>query len=365
MAYEAYSGGGDDLSEFSSFDSSARFDSSRLDSARFDSSFRAPDDFKPDHFGLDDNKEGFDDFKGASHGYDHPAPIYENEESAPGMPGMYGFGSESPSEFPQRDYSAPEYAPEFPSAQGEEGYNKELDEDLFGGANGGPILPPPEEMHEEGHLLRQWKRENAERLQEKERVEKEKLQQIIDDADDYKDKHKSKREANREAQMKSNRDKELAYHADQEHFHKTAGKQYWKAVAELVPKELPASLEPKGRQMKEKKEKKSTFVALPGPKPGKATDMGRFRQVLLKLKHNPPAHMIPPPPPPPKPEAKDGAKEGAKGAQIEEVKEGDKGKENSPAVGESVADPSKTAPEAPATPEQPQAELASGLISVS
>lgn len=152
-----------------------------------------------------------------------------------------------------------------------------------------------------------------------------------------------------------------AYHADQEHFHKTAGKQYWKAVTELVPKELPASLEPKGRQMKEKKEKKSTFVALPGPKPGKPTDMGRFRQVLLKLKHNPPAHMIPPPPPPPKPEAKEGDKSG----KIEEVKEGDKGKENAPAAGESPADPSKAAPEAPATPEQTQAELTSGLIAVS
>lgn len=147
------------------------------------------------------------------------------------------------------------------------------------------------------------------------------------------------------------------YHADQEHFHKTAGKQYWKAVAELVPKELPASLEPKGRQMKEKKEKKSTFVALPGPKPGKATDMGRFRQVLLKLKHNPPAHMIPPPPPPPKPEVKEGDK------KVEAGKEGEKGKENAPAAGETPADASK-APEAPATPE-PQVELTSGLIAVS
>ena len=54
-------------------------------------------------------------------------------------------------------------------------------------------------------------RENMLRLQEKERMEKEKLQGIIDDADDYKDKHRAKRDANREAQMKANRDKELVY----------------------------------------------------------------------------------------------------------------------------------------------------------
>ncbi|XP_024380279.1 clathrin light chain 1 [Physcomitrium patens] len=355
MAYDGYSGGADDLSTYSSFDDSARFDSSRLDSARFDSSFRAPDDYKPDHFGMDDNREGFDDFKGASHGYDHPAPIYENEESAPGMPGMYGFGmpgSESPSGFPKGEYSAPGFTDaEYTSNPAGGSYNKELDEDLFGGDNGGgPMLPPPEEMQEEGAILRQWKRENMQRLQEKERVEKEKLQQIMDDADEYKEKHKAKRESNREAKMKENREKEMVYHADQEHFHKTADKQYWKAVTELVPKELPASLEPKSRQMKEKKEKKSTFVALPGPKPGRATDLGRFRQVLLKLKHNPPAHMIPPPPPPAKAEVK----EGEKGAKDGAAKEGEKEKENGAAVAAPAADAAK-APEAPAA--QPEPEL--------
>ncbi len=100
------------------------------------------------------------------------------------------------------------------------------------------------------------------------------------------------------------------YLANQENFHKNADKAYWKAVAELLPKELPPSLEPKGR--KDKKEKKSTFVANKGPKPGKPTDLGRMRQVLLKLKHNPPAHMIPPPSPPPKPAA-EATKEAAKG----------------------------------------------------
>ena len=51
------------------------------------------------------------------------------------------------------------------------------------------------------------------RLQEKERIEKEKLQQIIDDADDYKEKHRTKRDTNRETKMKENRDKELVYHS--------------------------------------------------------------------------------------------------------------------------------------------------------
>lgn len=145
MAYDGFSGGADDLSGYSGFDDSARFDSSRLESARFDSSFRAADDYKPDPFGLDDNREGFDEFKGASDGYGHPAPIYENEESGGGMPSTYGAG-----------YAGAEYASN-PTDEGS--YHKELDEDLFGGdGGGGPMLPPPEEMQEEGAVLRQWKR---------------------------------------------------------------------------------------------------------------------------------------------------------------------------------------------------------------
>lgn len=76
-------------------------------------------------------------------------------------------------------------------------------------------------------------------------------------------------------------------------FHATADKHYWKAVAELVPHELP-SMESKSRG---KDKKKPSVVINHGPKPGKATDLSRMRQVLVKLKHNPPAHMKPPPPP--------------------------------------------------------------------
>ncbi len=132
------------------------------------------------------------------------------------------------------------------------------------------------------------------------------------------------------------------YLANQENFHKNADKAYWKAVAELLPKELPPSLEPKGRKDKEKKEKKSTFVANKGPKPGKPTDLGRMRQLLLKLKHNPPAHMIPPPPPPPKPES-EAAKDVTKGEKPAEAAGG------VPPDNEPAAAPEATPESAPVT----------------
>lgn len=98
------------------------------------------------------------------------------------------------------------------------------------------------------------------------------------------------------------------YLANQENFHKEADKHYWKAVAELIPNELP-TIDKGGR--KDKKDKKPGIVAIKGPKPGKSTDMTRLRQVLVKLKHNPPPHMKykPPPPPPAADKDKDKAKD--------------------------------------------------------
>lgn len=87
----------------------------------------------------------------------------------------------------------------------------------------------------------------------------------------------------------------------QEKFHKEADKQYWKAIAEIIPNEVPNMEKKRG---KKDQDKKPSITVVQGPKPGKPTDLSRMRQLLVKLKHAPPPHMIPPPPPPAK-DAKD------------------------------------------------------------
>ena len=97
--------------------------------------------------------------------------------------------------------------------------------------------------------------------------------------------------------------------AGQEKFHAGADKQYWKSISDLIPHEI-ATIEKRG---KEDKDKKPSITVIQGPKPGKPTDLSRMRQILVKLKHAPPPHMLQPPPAPAAKEgAKDGAKEGAK-----------------------------------------------------
>ncbi|XVF55109.1 hypothetical protein PTKIN_Ptkin06aG0009800 [Pterospermum kingtungense] len=204
----------------------------------------------------------------------------------PSPPPIYGSGG---------GYSA--FSPE----QNGEGLNGE-----FGGSDV-PILPSPAEMEpEEGSALREWRRQNAIRLEEKEKKEKEMLQQIIKEADEYKAEFYRKRITAIEKNKASNREKEKLYLENREKFHAEAEKNYWKAIAELIPHEVPA-IEKKG---KKDKEKKPSIVVIQGPKPGKPTDLSRMRQVLLKLKHNPPPHMKLKPPPPPPPSAKKDAKTG-------------------------------------------------------
>ncbi|KAL6545154.1 hypothetical protein OROHE_009819 [Orobanche hederae] len=161
----------------------------------------------------------------------------------------------------------------------------------------GPILPPPAEMEpEEGYALREWRRQNAIRLEEKEKREKEVLNQIIVAAQDFMIELHRKGQLTCETNKAFNREKEKVFVASQEKFHADAGKDYWKSIAELIPNEVPTIEKRKGK--KDQDEKPSTFV-VQGPKPGKPTDLARMRQILLKLKHNTPPHLKPSHPPAP------------------------------------------------------------------
>lgn len=71
-------------------------------------------------------------------------------------------------------------------------------------------------------------------------------------------------------------------------FYAEADKDYWKAIAELLPNEVPTVGKNKG---KKDQEKKPSIVITQGPKPGKPTDLSRMRQVLQKLKQDTPNHL--------------------------------------------------------------------------
>ncbi|KAK1264589.1 Clathrin light chain 1 [Acorus gramineus] len=198
-------------------------------------------------------------------------------------PGDDGFPPPSP-EIPIYGSDSKGYAPFSPESAGKG----------FAAPSNGPILPPPAEMEpDEGFVLREWRRQNAIQLEEKERREKELVMQIREEADEYKVDFHRRRMINCETNKTNNREKEKLFMASQEKFHANADKHYWKAIAELIPHELPSIEKKKGK----KEEKKPSILVIHGPKPGKPTDLARMRQILVKLKHSPPPHMKTSPPP--------------------------------------------------------------------
>ncbi|GFP78787.1 clathrin light chain 1 [Phtheirospermum japonicum] len=255
-------------------------------------------------------------------------------------PEVYGYGG-SPLPFDAAGGGRDEYAKPFDAAADSEGLFTEA-------SGGGPLLPDPGEMREEGTAFREWRRKNAVYLEEKEKKEKELRNQIIAEAEEYKRKFYEKSTQNCETNKAQNREREKLYHAQQEKFHKEAGQHFWKAVAEIIPREVP-NFE-KRRAGRKEDDKKPSVLVVQGPKPGKPTDMTRMRQILSKLKTNPPPHMIPPPP---KKDTKDGkdSKEGkdAKNGKSEATPEESKDDKNNGAAGGKPVSPAKDA--AAATPE--------------
>jgi hypothetical protein len=288
---------------------------------------------------FDDGYIGFDSsFSNFTGGDDYPpnadTPPYvsgfptDEELPVDQSPDPYGFSSD-----PNPNFSQSPFTSSIPISNGN-GKPYDLGEDGDGiFTSDGPVLPPPNEMQEEGFALREWRRQNTLRLEEKEQKEKEMRNKILEEAEEYKLSFYEKRKLNVDTSKITNREREKLNLANQEKFHKEADKQYWKAIADLIPREV-ANIEKK--RGKKDQDKKPSVTILQGPKPGKPTDLSRMRHILLKLKQTPPPHMVPPPPAP--------VKDAKSGKDAKDTKDAANGKEAPAAKADAAAPVNEAVP---------------------
>eukprot|EP00243_Klebsormidium_subtile_P003866 TRINITY_DN17498_c0_g1_i1.p1 TRINITY_DN17498_c0_g1~~TRINITY_DN17498_c0_g1_i1.p1 ORF type:complete len:220 (+),score=59.49 TRINITY_DN17498_c0_g1_i1:119-778(+) len=151
-------------------------------------------------------------------------------------------------------------------------------------ANGNP-LPPPEDLPpEESLVLREWRRKRAAELEEKTRTSQEKHAQILDHAAEDRERFYDQREKQVATSKTNNKEKEKVLLANLDSLMAKAGENYWEAVTGFI--NFDTQQDKKGAGKGKSATPRQSIV--PEVKAGRQTDLARFRQILLKLKHTPP-----------------------------------------------------------------------------